>query len=1382
MTATEVTIPNNSSLLYEELIKQKLTGDDLWSYLYCGYAAVVWRSRNPAASVAAIEATLAACDAGVREALAGTDLPMAYQSVENTGLAAAKGAIKAAGGDAAGLLGSLVSEAARTVRQLLLPEADKFPDWQAGAFSTQASEQILPDADAVLGVIAKAVAADPDLRSALDTFAVNHGNMIGLAWPAPGSTTANKDALAQPADWPAFFTAGLQADGSIVVPVQSLSDAFNEQILAAATVASAMSGQVYSADVSILGAPRDANFALGDLSVDFNVVLGALSSATRPTSADASAAAAKASQANAAALKYAQNGLSGIAKVIGLIDPEAGTIVNAVSTAVFSAASAISDFAKTTTTLAQFLGQEVGDVVGEVVGDIADVADVVGGALLTGNLLGAAMNIIGLFTGGGQNPEMAMLDNIQNAIVNVSQQVASLQKDVDTRLDHIDSLLSQTLQQIVTGFGALIDLTIINENTLAGIVSQLVQLAEQVNRIDLDIQSWLQLVEVQTDLLEQGENPVLDWWYTHVDPADVLPYSGADPSFETADNIFYSWATGIAVSEPQITVSAPADPVSIAAQLAKPLSWDINVIAGALTNLQAASFYAGSAGLPLPNPVVWARSASDYAELQLEWPAYGQKLNPQRIADVAAPGLNLLGALDTLATLSHPAGVPAVSPVFDGVRDGYLAALAGQPALAGSPASLTSALGTALETWGTQYVGANQSALPSGTTAPDPFGPVDQPLTLGNVAAWGPPNTVPLGNAPTPSEQASVVQPNQAHTLGLLPPVLHNYFYFHPEARGDFALVIRDAGFLNPVNHIKWNAKHTDETDWVTGTYGATADIYYNADNSPDQTSWPLVLHLLVNTGVHGGGSNTAEGNQDTYTWVAQNWAAVLSHFNSNTQSLPLTPDEQQIVDTITATLTPIVTSDLLALQTQACGYLATQVTAGTSLSSGQALSAWQQLMIQLIQLALPGRILRDDLLRCLMYGPQAPPGPAGVAAMLTLRAEAQQLGTDVIAEIAATAAARIGALHDAVLNALLALESAGVYDWPPDVVSALQRLQIAAAARPDGPAITLPARSQAMAPIDPAAWYILAADGSENVLAASSTGAVTAVPADGTGGQQWQLQVQPDASYQVVARATGQCLGVTAADLVVQQSWSNTSQQRWYPTYERPGYARLVNAASGQSLTAAPAGANALGQVLTQTFNGAGAQQFAIRPATPPVLQTAVSIHVSGPLGGSGTAPLTISNLGNLPLTITSITASGPFSVSPTSAQVQPDSALTVNVTFSPSGSGPASGTLTISSNDAHSPATVALAGTAQGLAAPEIEIDGTDAHGGYLVGITGAAGADFFFTTDGSDPTPKSTPFVAEFDVNPQPPSDITVKAIAFLASVGTSPVASLDLQPTS
>ncbi len=93
-----------------------------------------------------------------------------------------------------------------------------------------------------------------------------------------------------------------------------------------------------------------------------------------------------------------------------------------------------------------------------------------------------------------------------------------------------------------------------------------------------------------------------------------------------------------------------------------------------------------------------------------------------------------------------------------------------------------------------------------------------------------------------------------------------------------------------------------------------------------------------------------------------------------------------------------------------------------------------------------------------------------------------------------------------------------------------------------------------------------------------------------------------------------------------------------------------------------------------------------------------------------------------------------------------------------------------------------MALTGNGQGLAAPGIEIDGTDSHGGYLVGITGAAGTDCFYSADGNDPTPNSTSFLADFDVNPDRGTDITVKAIAVLAGAGTSPVASLVLQSTS
>ena len=640
MTATEVTIPGDSTLLYRELIKQKLNNDDLLTYLYCGYVTVDWRSRNPGASAAAISAKLAECGASIESVLSGQASVLAYRSATPPAWRPPPGPCGPPAGTSATSSARWSGHRPGPFAPCCCPRPYGPPTARPGRSARPARWRAAGHRRR-LGVIATAVGSDADLRSALDSFAQSSGNKIGLPWPSPGSATANRDVLAMSANWPKPIQAGLQPDGSVVVTVQSLATEFDTQMTNVSAVTSDMSGQVQAADAAIAAAAPSAGFGLGDLSVDFNVVLASLSAA-RPAAADASNKAATDAANNSPGLKIAKDAVSTLAQVVGLVDPQAGQIVKVVGDAAISVATAINDFAKTTQTLAQMLGQAT------------EAASMIAGALFTGNVIAAAASIIGVFASSGPSPEMALLQNIQKAITQLSQQVAALKQDVDTRLDHIDAKLTGVLQEVENGFAALADLAALNQATLAGIASQLVQLAQQVNRIDTDMQAWLQLVEVQTDLLEKGENPVLDWRYTHLDPADVLPFSGADPGFAAADNIFYTWATGIAVSEPQVTATAPADPVSIAAELTKPLNWNVNVIAGALANLMAPSFYDGGSGSPLPNPVVWARAASDYAELQLEWLDYAEKLTAQRIADVAGPGVTLLGALATLATLSRP--------------------------------------------------------------------------------------------------------------------------------------------------------------------------------------------------------------------------------------------------------------------------------------------------------------------------------------------------------------------------------------------------------------------------------------------------------------------------------------------------------------------------------------------------------------------------------------------------------------------------------------------------------------------------------------------------------------------------------------------------------
>lgn len=95
-----------------------------------------------------------------------------------------------------------------------------------------------------------------------------------------------------------------------------------------------------------------------------------------------------------------------------------------------------------------------------------------------------------------------------------------------------------------------------------------------------------------------------------------------------------------------------------------------------------------------------------------------------------------------------------------------------------------------------------------------------------------------------------------------------------------------------------------------------------------------------------------------------------------------------------------------------------------------------------------------------------------------------------------------------------------------------------------------------------------------------------------------------------------------------------------------------------------------------------------------------------------SGPQPLTFSNTGTAALTITSISAAGPFAQTNncplSSSTLAAGSNCTISVTFAPTASGAATGTLSVADNGSGSPRTVGLAGT--GVAAsPSVTLSPT-------------------------------------------------------------------------
>ena len=153
-----------------------------------------------------------------------------------------------------------------------------------------------------------------------------------------------------------------------------------------------------------------------------------------------------------------------------------------------------------------------------------------------------------------------------------------------------------------------------------------------------------------------------------------------------------------------------------------------------------------------------------------------------------------------------------------------------------------------------------------------------------------------------------------------------------------------------------------------------------------------------------------------------------------------------------------------------------------------------------------------------------------------------------------------------------------------------------------------------------------------------------------------------------------------------------------------------------------------------TVTFTGATPTQYSVS-----YLSRSVQIHISMTgavmlsgnsvsfgniaIGESGSRSVTLTNTGPAPLTITSIATAAPyFSTNNCGAVLASRASCTINLSFSPTAAGSASGTLTVLSSAPTSPDHVSLSGTGT---QPAVVTGGGGAMGGNeLVVLALAAG----------------------------------------------------------
>jgi hypothetical protein len=277
--------------------------------------------------------------------------------------------------------------------------------------------------------------------------------------------------------------------------------------------------------------------------------------------------------------------------------------------------------------------------------------------VMTGNVLGAVMNIVSLFGPQQPPPEQIILEEIGK----LRQQVNELRTEMHTRFDQVDKQLNAIYTAMNERFN-LIDIQLgkINGN-LQEIQQSLLTLGIQLNRMERNNVEYLDAIGRRP--LREAMNGALSYKErTGVD----MPYQ---PDFVAYENTFHTWGTVNAFDALSAgpTQRDYSDGQVLAELSAAPLDANLNYLNGWL---QAHGMQPIATGR-LPSPRDWAFASRAYAELGLDWPAHIRRISGPRQAALDAVGNDLQQALGNISTIQTPSGPQGNGPLFTGLTDYY---------------------------------------------------------------------------------------------------------------------------------------------------------------------------------------------------------------------------------------------------------------------------------------------------------------------------------------------------------------------------------------------------------------------------------------------------------------------------------------------------------------------------------------------------------------------------------------------------------------------------------------------------------------------------------------------------------------------------------------
>jgi hypothetical protein len=533
--------------------------------------------------------------------------------------------------------------------------------------------------------------------------------------------------------------------------------------------------------------------------------------------------------------------------------------------------------------------------------------------VMTGNVLGAVMNIYSLFGPQQPTPEQIILEEIGK----LRQQVSELRTEMHSRFDQVDKELTTIYTTMNERFNQIdVQLGKIN-GSLAEIQQSLLTLSLTLNRMERNNFEYLDALGRRP--LREAINGALDYKQrTGLD----MPYQ---PEFVTYENIFHTWGTENAFDALSAGPSQRdySDGQVLAELSAAPLDANVNYLNGWLSAHGMRPF----ASKRLASPRDWAFASRAYAQLGLDWPAHLKRINPQRQASLDAVGNDLQQALQNISTIQTPSGPQGNAPLFTGVTAYYTAKL--------------QALDSALADSETAYVKDVQASLRREGPF-DLYGGLDQSL------------------ASLPNDFKTITCGGTAPYTLATPRYLKNMISDYNR----FAL----ADYLQ-VSPLKVCAY----AGWVNldppcvggpGTCDRYGELLVGIDVYSDQVL--LVRRYIV-------GQRTKYSDANIWDLITPEWSTYWKRafevmFAYQTTPPPLAPYAAQHLATVSSALASKLAEHRRAHASRVLG----ELTHGPLQTSVVELGGAKKLLESFITLGFPQAINSDDLLRSLLFSKEA--------------------------------------------------------------------------------------------------------------------------------------------------------------------------------------------------------------------------------------------------------------------------------------------------------------------------------------------------------------------------------------------------------------------------